>query len=540
MLSSSVYKNIFPIFHDEKFCGTGFCIYYDEKNTISYILTCYHVVYADGELLEDIKVYNKQLTHIASSEIYDMSIFSISLKIQPLKLSIDHSVTNTTLYSLQDISNNNHQIGQQVSSQILKDSIEAAYYCNDQAIPLIRLEITDKKAKIQPGNSGSPVLCQSTERVIAMANIKLDNVDKAEKAFAIDMAYLKKVWEGMPENLVVDSLENLKKDIRKPQKVIIDYFATRNVTPEKLLKSCKKYLDKTLLASLAKHKSIEEIVNHLKEDEKFICVVIDLYENDNAGMDSWIAEQEKTDCQSLEAKEETTKDPRLVIIFKHIEDYKYDVTFRTKNLPYKSDANDSKIYNLAKDKDTKKLKEQEVLTKKIMKLVDRYNPKVDLVLPKELMIKPINLWEVDFNESLSTLSRLTIRDYERYNSREDILRDILKPQWDEVVEKIDENQSLFCISKEEHVRSIGSNMREYGLAAKFLLEEKHIKPLLKTTMSYIMLWITRDYDEDLKKIYEKSPNELQNNYFALSNQPINLMWDDPYTYYNPDKPPQGE
>lgn len=77
-------------------------------------------------------------------------------------------------------------------------------------------------------------------------------------------------------------------------------------------------------------------------------------------------------------------------------------------------------------------------------------------------------------------------------------------------------------------------MEYCGISSRFILENKHIKALINTGMGYIMLWITNESSNNLQELYENI-NRLQEKYYECNTDPINLMWDDPNTYYYPDQ-----
>jgi hypothetical protein len=163
----------------------------------------------------------------------------------------------------------------------------------------------------------------------------------------------------------------------------------------------------------------------------------------------------------------------------------------------------------------------------------KFNPIVDLVLPVELMTEDINLWEVEFNKSLSTLSRLNIRYDIRYFSESET-REFIVKEWEIIVKKIENGNLLFPINNADDIRSVGNNMQNCGICANTLLNKEHFQYLLDTEMGYIMLWLTNECSEDLMQL-SSNIKELKNKYYALNNKPINLMYDDPNTYYYPSK-----
>lgn len=324
--------------------------------------------------------------------------------------------------------------------------------------------------------------------------------------------------------------KNIVGKIRETNYFIIEYFHIYGISKEKLINICTKYLEKIYVDILIKYETLDDIINHISSYEQFPCIVKDLYQVYDEKLKSWLDNENLSSCLEIKSIEDT---PRVVIIFtsRHV-GQKYNVTFISKNLPNIPDSKSDEDYDL----DIVKSKDRLIV--KIMNYVQHSNPKVDLILPADLLVKDINLWEVNFNESLSRLSRLNVRDINRYNT-DDSMKKLIKNQWDIILKKIANNQNLCCIEDEAGMRSIGNNMTESGIASKYILQEKHFNYLLKTEMSYIMLWFTKENSQDLSSLYSANIQNLQDEYYRLQNSPINLMWDDPTTYYYPDEI-QGE
>ena len=78
-------------------------------------------------------------------------------------------------------------------------------------------------------------------------------------------------------------------------------------------------------------------------------------------------------------------------------------------------------------------------------------------------------------------------------------------------------------------------MYEIGLASKLLLEKEHFEFIFKTNMSYIVLWLTKDCNFDINQLYKDIEKLQEQYYIKIKNNPINLMWDDPSTYYYPNE-----
>ena len=356
-------------------------------------------------------------------------------------------------------------------------------------------------------------------------------IDKLEGEITLDdiKDYINdKVENQTPKHYSFDSkmiiadkiLQKAKDDIHAPYKHIIDYINQKNITIKTLLESVKKYVDLKMYGALSKYEDIQKFVIHLSSIDAFYCVIRDIFKNDNDNVNEWL-EQNSKPCQEIQSFGE----PQVVIIFNSKNDgMKYDITFASVNLPNSSNENYS--YDLADESSKNEFIE------KMMSYI-QHNPIVDLVLPVEFMNEDINLWEIEFNKTLSTLSRLNIRYIDRYFS-EGAIKKLIIQDWEEIQRKITTNSSLFSIDSQDAIRDVGNNMPECGVCADVLLEEKHLKYLLQTQMGYIMLWLTKECSEDLSEL-SSNLNELQQKYHALNNRPINLMYDDPTTYYYPSK-----
>jgi hypothetical protein len=195
-------NSILPILKKNKLIGTGFCIYYSKEEQKSYILTCHHVL--EGQ--KEFEIQGEKPEIIIHNECYDMSIVTISTEVKPLKLVEDELVDEAMLYNLQEYSSG--CIGEEVEGRVCEDIIPATQHRCNKIIESQRLEIIDNKAVIKKGNSGSPVFCKKTKRVVAMANIKYD-MQKAEKVFALKISYLKAIWQEIPFNLIsVETSDN--------------------------------------------------------------------------------------------------------------------------------------------------------------------------------------------------------------------------------------------------------------------------------------------------------------------------------------------
>jgi len=289
-------------------------------------------------------------------------------------------------------------------------------------------------------------------------------------------------------------------------------FLNRTYTIDKILEICQKYLDKNITLELEKYSNIKEIISHICNNSQFSCIVNDL--NKDGSLDNYLRENPSNNCVEITAN---NSEPHITIIFREEDENVYEVTFKNKNLSHKKDGINSNRYNLKENK--------EELIKDIMKYVGTDNPTVDLVLPTTLMTEDINLWKVEFNSSLSTLAKVNIRDYNRYNMNEKLKQDKLVPIWDKLMTK----EGLIVIDSEERlIQEVGNNTSKKGILAENILEKKHFDYLIKTEMGYIMVWKTNESLFDMQSLNE---SKLQQDYYALNNKPISMMYDNPNTYY---------
>jgi len=349
--------------------------------------------------------------------------------------------------------------------------------------------------------------------------ITLENINEYIKS---KVSVQKSKYISFDSKMIISDkvLQGAKDNIVSEYQHLINYIREKNITLNVLLDSAEKYLEHKKYSIVSENQTIENLIPHLADTDVLYCVIKNIFQNDSQVIEEWL-EQNKQNCEEIRAFGE----PRVVIIFRSKNDAKkYDVNFISANLPHASNEND--VYDLADDESKEKFIE------KMMSYI-KFNPIVDLVLPTELMNEDMNLWEVEFNKSLSTLSKLNIRHDIRYFSEHDI-KELIVKDWKSIVEKIENGNPLFSISSIDDIRNIGNNMLNCGICANTALGEEHLKYLLDSQMGYIMLWLTKECSEDLMAL-GSDINELQNSYYALNNKPINLMYDDPNTYYYPSK-----
>ena len=203
---------------DNRSFGTGFVVHSD--NDGSYILTCQHVIDSVvnpivGDTVADI---------ITPSSFIDMAVLFVKgLELQPLPLQIDgcDSLEVEVIgFSSFDKS----------SSQ--KEHIDATLYSHPIERHLHEENLSYQLRKIKAhndftfskGNSGSPVICKSTRKIIAMVS----NRKGGETAYAIEISTLEKVWREIPSELFSEE-ENIS-GVKEHQTAFVSH-KKRKISP---------------------------------------------------------------------------------------------------------------------------------------------------------------------------------------------------------------------------------------------------------------------------------------------------------------------
>ncbi len=172
--------------------GTGFVIDTDDNGV--YILTCSHVV-------EDVQtpvVENMKAELIAKSDFIDMAVLYVStFEITPLALQIDHCASRDV--DIVGFSNFKENIAQKghVQARLFEESIEL-HSEEDDSFYLARKIKANEDYDFKRGNSGSPVICKESGKVIAI----LSNKDGSDIAYAIEISCLKEVWKELDKRLI--------------------------------------------------------------------------------------------------------------------------------------------------------------------------------------------------------------------------------------------------------------------------------------------------------------------------------------------------
>lgn len=188
--------------------GTGFVIDFDSKGT--YILTCQHVI--DDVTIPFIKGVEGKV--VSKASFIDMSVLYVEiLNLVPLSLQIDDC--NSLDVEVIGFSNFSKSMSQKkhISANLYKKPIELHAHDNNEFYNVRKIKAYDG-FNFDRGNSGSPVICKYTNKVIAMVS----NKDGHNIAYAINVEEIKKVWKAIPNTLLLKSKKidigknSLKKD----------------------------------------------------------------------------------------------------------------------------------------------------------------------------------------------------------------------------------------------------------------------------------------------------------------------------------------
>lgn len=326
--------------------------------------------------------------------------------------------------------------------------------------------------------------------------------------------------------------------LREPSKFMIDYLNDKNITKETLLKTAQKFLDSNLLSSIAKYETIDQMIIHILENEKSYCIFSDLFENDNDQIQNWLDPYPELPCQ----ENEIPPNPVLYIIFKRDlskDGKKYIVTFRAKDLPHKNDCNESEIYDLCEESPDKS-----ILIQKIIEYTenDKCQINLNIVLSTELMNEDIKSWKFD-RKKVGRYSDINIRNLSRYEIGENGMHNQLIDLWNHNINgymELNIGDILYQIDESVQIDDLHNGMNYRGIVSTTVLNEDDMKLIFDLlNFRFIMLWKTKAEDTcNLAWINQKRLIDLFSEYCSRDDylsSSLNLMWDDPTTYYYPDE-----
>ena len=179
--------------------GTGFVIYQDEFG--SYILTCAHVV----EQVIHPKIKNKEavVKAIGSNETVDLAVLYVNgLYAEPLKLQNKKSQT-TNVY-LEGYSQFDKKKNQQKKREArILTSVNLENKVDNSSYELLQIIAKDEH-EIEAGNSGSPLICKESGKVIGVVS----NNRGVKQGYAIAIKHLSDIGLDNLPPLLIENEEN--------------------------------------------------------------------------------------------------------------------------------------------------------------------------------------------------------------------------------------------------------------------------------------------------------------------------------------------
>ena len=184
--------------------GTGFVVYNDRAGV--FILTCQHVI----DEVES-PVVNALFTQVvASSNVIDMALLyvpKLNLKALPMQIdSCDNLEIDVIGFSL---FNQGYRQKKHIHAKLFKEPIELFSTETQQSFNARKLKSKDD-FRFTRGNSGSPVICKASGKVIAMVS----NKEGRDIAYAVEVSYLRDIWKEIPNNLLQKKAQESKKEAR--------------------------------------------------------------------------------------------------------------------------------------------------------------------------------------------------------------------------------------------------------------------------------------------------------------------------------------
>ena len=204
--------------------GTGFVVHNDAKGV--YILTCKHVV---EEVVNPV-VENILAKVVAMGDFIDMAVLYVpKLQLQALPLekeknaNLDVAVIGFSHFNQSSIQKKH------IDATLFKELIELHAKEENVFYNLRKIKAKDG-FNFDRGNSGSPVICLESNKVIAM----ISNKEGTDLAYAINIEYIKDIWKEIPPELftkpnsvkeiITPYIENTNKSNHKFGKYFMFFF----------------------------------------------------------------------------------------------------------------------------------------------------------------------------------------------------------------------------------------------------------------------------------------------------------------------------
>ncbi len=183
--------------HNNSF-GTGFVI--EQKSDGVFILTCQHI-------LDDVEmpVVEQVLAKIIAQDSFvDMAVLFVP-KLTQEPLMLERGACHDLNVEVIGFSHFNHKLSQKkhISAKLYPEVIELHSNDDNRHFNAHKIKV-EEGFHFDRGNSGSPVICKKSQKVIAM----ISNKEGKSIGYAINIEHLKHVWKDMPKGLLEGMREN--------------------------------------------------------------------------------------------------------------------------------------------------------------------------------------------------------------------------------------------------------------------------------------------------------------------------------------------
>lgn len=178
---------------DNKRMGTGFVVHQDSLG--SYVLTCAHVI--DDVQEADIEGFTVELKAKGSREGIDLAVLYVKGLFRTPEV-LQEKMCPSKEVELIGYSKFSSKISQvkpraaQILDDVMLTNLEDNHHVKAWQI------IADDHSEIEPGNSGSPLFCKQTAKVIGVVS----NNHGVKQGYAVSIEHLKDIWHKMPPFLL--------------------------------------------------------------------------------------------------------------------------------------------------------------------------------------------------------------------------------------------------------------------------------------------------------------------------------------------------
>ena len=170
--------------------GTGFVIYNDAKG--SYIITASHVI----DEVEIPMIEDKEVKVIVQKTFSDLALLYLEgIFLAPLPLQVNHCSGKVKIIAFSCFTKNKVQ-KVTLKGRLQEESIELQSRENE-ASTFVRKILADKNFHFERGNSGAPVFCNESNKVIAIMGHKEQN----NMAYAMNVASIQNISKEIPHEI---------------------------------------------------------------------------------------------------------------------------------------------------------------------------------------------------------------------------------------------------------------------------------------------------------------------------------------------------